>query len=137
LPSTWEATVNANGAVIPEGAAADYRGPCPGEFQRHRYRFTVTALDAGGHALASAQSIQIAVNASIYVQRSTEGIAQPPISAHAAAGRLLLSGRGSAGPSTPNDIGPYLGIAGWGAQRIYRESDDPVFGPGPSSPTGY
>src|SRR6185436_19501227 len=39
VPSPWEATVNASGAVIAEGAAPDYRGPCPGEFQRHRYRF--------------------------------------------------------------------------------------------------
>ena len=55
LPSPWEMTMTANGAVIPEGAGSDYRGPCPGEFQRHRYRFTVTALDTNGRALGQAQ----------------------------------------------------------------------------------
>ena len=126
LPSPWEATVNANGAVIPEGAAPDYRGPCPGEFQRHRYRFTVTALDSGGRALAEARNVQIAVAASAFVQRNQQGVAQPPVSALTAAGRQRVSG----GPSPVVEIGPLQGVAGQRTQNVYRESDDPVFDTG-------
>lgn len=133
LPSPWEATVNASGAVIPQGAAADYRGPCPGQFQRHRYRFTVTALDAGGQALAEAQAVQLAVAASAFVQRNQEGIAQPPISAMTAAGRQRIRG----GPSPVLEIGPYLGVAGTRPQTFYRESDDPVFEPDPRGSLDY
>jgi phosphatidylethanolamine-binding protein (PEBP) family uncharacterized protein len=126
LPSPWEATVNASGAVIPAGAAPGYRGPCPGEFQRHRYRFTVTALDAAGQALAEAQSVQLAVAASALVQRTQEGVAQPPVSPLTAAQRPRPRG-----PSPVLEIGPFLGVTGTGLQRLYREPPDPVFAPDP------
>jgi hypothetical protein len=129
LPSPWETTVNADGAVIPAGAGASYRGPCPGEFQRHRYRFTVTALDAGGRPLGEAQTTHIAVAASAYVQRNQEGIAQPPVSALTAVGRQRTFG----GPNPVLDIGPLQGVAGRRTQSFYREADDPVFGPVPST----
>jgi hypothetical protein len=121
FPTPWEMTLVANGAVIPEGAGADYRGPCPGEFQRHRYRFTVTALDANGHELAQAQSIQLAANPTGYVQRNREGVAQPPVTG------LAVPGSTHIGPAPTLDIGPTVGVAGWRAQSFYRESDDPVF----------
>jgi hypothetical protein len=129
LPTPWEATVNANSAVIPEGAAPDYRGPCPGQFQRQRYRFTVTALDSGGRALAEARITQIAVAASSYVQRNREGVAQPPVSGITATVRR----RGPGGPSPVIEIGPLQGVAGWRAQNFYREADDPVFAPDPDN----
>lgn len=43
-------------AVIPRGAFT-YRGPCPPGGQ-HRYRWTVTALGAGGAALGSGSATQ-------------------------------------------------------------------------------
>jgi phosphatidylethanolamine-binding protein (PEBP) family uncharacterized protein len=33
-----------------------YKGPCPPEHQRHNYRWTVKALDAGGKTLATASA---------------------------------------------------------------------------------
>jgi Phosphatidylethanolamine-binding protein len=33
-----------------------YKGPCPPERQRHNYRWTVKALDAGGKTLATANA---------------------------------------------------------------------------------
>jgi phosphatidylethanolamine-binding protein (PEBP) family uncharacterized protein len=33
-----------------------YKGPCPPERQRHNYRWTVKALDAGGKTLATASA---------------------------------------------------------------------------------
>jgi phosphatidylethanolamine-binding protein (PEBP) family uncharacterized protein len=112
LPTPWQATVNANGAVIPEGAGPDYRGPCPGEFQRHRYRFTVTALDAAGRALASAQATDVAVATTLYVQRNQEGNAQPPITGMTAANRFIREQRQASGPDPAAEIGPYLGVVG-------------------------
>jgi hypothetical protein len=122
FPSPWQGTVIADGAIIPEGAGADYRGPCEGEFQRHRYRFTVTALDAGGRALAQAQSIELAAAASAYVQRNALGIAQPPLT-----GLAVRATSGRPGPDPTLEIAPILGVAGWRAQSLYREPDDPVF----------
>jgi len=127
LPSPWEATVDATGAVIPAGASPDYRGPCPGQFQRQRYRFTVAALDAGGRELAAAQAVHVAVAASAFVQRNQEGVAQPPMSALTAAQRARIRG----GPSPVLDIGPFLGVTGARTQSFYREPNDPVFNPEP------
>jgi hypothetical protein len=131
FPSPWQGTVIANGTIIPEGAGADYRGPCEGEFQRHRYRFTVTALDAGGRALAQAQDIELVSAASGYVQRNALGIAQPPRTG------LAVPGSGRPGPAPTLEIAPILGVAGWPAQSLYREPDDPVFRQDQSGSTQY
>lgn len=49
---TWQADVPADGAIIPEGAIADFPTPCPGEQQTMVYRFEVMALAADGRPLA-------------------------------------------------------------------------------------
>ncbi len=48
----WEAEVPAHGAVIPEGALADYPGPCPPERQIFTYRIEVMAFAGDGRPLA-------------------------------------------------------------------------------------
>jgi hypothetical protein len=43
------------GSQIAAGSFS-YKGPCPPEHQRHNYRWTVKALDAGGKTLATASA---------------------------------------------------------------------------------
>ena len=93
----------------------------------------MTALDAGGRALAEAQNVQIVVAPSLYVQRNREGIAQPPVSGITA----LTTPRTRVGPVPVIEINPLQGVAGWQAQNFYRESSDPVFDPVPRTSPDY
>jgi hypothetical protein len=54
--------IPAEGSAIPEGAFADWRGPCPGEFQTFTYRLEAVALDAGGRPLAYGQTSLVAMS---------------------------------------------------------------------------
>lgn len=47
----WSETLPANGPVIPEGAGANYHGPCP-PFAERRYEITVRARGAEGQPVA-------------------------------------------------------------------------------------
>ncbi len=47
---------------IPEGADAQYRGPCAGETSASQYRVEVLALDADGRSLAYGYTIVVARN---------------------------------------------------------------------------
>ena len=48
----WEATVKAEGPLIPEATIGDFDAPCPGEQQSFTYRLEVMALGPGGQPLA-------------------------------------------------------------------------------------
>jgi phosphatidylethanolamine-binding protein (PEBP) family uncharacterized protein len=48
-------TVSYSGNYVRQGAVA-YTGPCPPGGQRHNYRWSVQALDAGGTVLAKASA---------------------------------------------------------------------------------
>lgn len=67
LHTPWEATVPASTGGVAEGAAREYVGPCPGEFQVHRYRLEVLALGGSGRPVGygvtviSAQSLAVLV----------------------------------------------------------------------------
>lgn len=52
----WKAELPARPNGIPEGAAPDYPGPCPGDLQAFSYRFEVMALDAQDQPLAYGQT---------------------------------------------------------------------------------
>jgi phosphatidylethanolamine-binding protein (PEBP) family uncharacterized protein len=49
------ATVNYSGSSVRRGAIG-YTGPCPPGGERHRYRWTVQALDASGKVLGTASA---------------------------------------------------------------------------------
>ena len=51
-------TINYDGETVGQGAVS-YIGPCPPASQRHRYRWTIEALDAGGKVLATATATDI------------------------------------------------------------------------------
>lgn len=57
----WEEVIPATDQVIPQGAARTYRGPCPGQYQRLRYRFEVAALDGAGRELARGSTTELIV----------------------------------------------------------------------------
>lgn len=128
FPTPYETTVESAGPAIAEGAMADYPGPCPGEFQRPRYRFTVTAVDGGGRALASAENIQLIVPLSLLVQRNREGIEQAPVSPTTAATRQRRGG-----PSPVIEINPFDTVSNIPRARLYRDPTDDAFGAEPLS----
>jgi phosphatidylethanolamine-binding protein (PEBP) family uncharacterized protein len=49
-------TISYQGGSQIAAASFSYKGPCPPERQRHNYRWTVKALDAGGKTLATANA---------------------------------------------------------------------------------
>jgi hypothetical protein len=49
-------TISYQGGSQIAAGSFSYKGPCPPERQRHNYRWTVKALDAGGKALATASA---------------------------------------------------------------------------------
>ena len=51
-------TINYGGEAVGQGAVS-YIGPCPPAGQRHRYRWTIEALDAGGKVLATATATDL------------------------------------------------------------------------------
>jgi len=53
----WNQTIPATGPVIPAGAGkGGYYGPCPPS-GKHKYRVTVTAVDAAGSPLAQGEYV--------------------------------------------------------------------------------
>jgi phosphatidylethanolamine-binding protein (PEBP) family uncharacterized protein len=46
-------TISYQGGNQIAAGSFSYKGPCPPEHQRHNYRWTVKALDAGGKTLAT------------------------------------------------------------------------------------
>ncbi len=128
FPSAYETTVDSSGAAIPEGAMADYPGPCPGEFQRPRYRFTVTAIDGAGRALASADYVQLVVPLTLLVQRNREGVEQAPVNPLSAASRQRRGG-----PNPVIEINPVDTVTNVARPRLYRNPTDDAFGAEPLS----
>ncbi len=126
FPTAYETTVDSPGTSIPEGAMANYSGPCPGEFQRPRYRFTVTAVDGGGRALASADYVQLVVPLALLVQRSREGVEQTPVNPVTAAGRQRRGG-----PNPVIEINPVDAVTDSPRARLYRDPTDEAFGAEP------
>jgi phosphatidylethanolamine-binding protein (PEBP) family uncharacterized protein len=51
-------TVKYSGATVARGAIA-YTGPCPPRGEKHRYQWTVEALDAGDKVLGSASAMAV------------------------------------------------------------------------------
>ena len=51
-------TVAFDGATVRRGAVS-YIGPCPPRGERHRYRWTIEALDAAGKVLGTATATQV------------------------------------------------------------------------------
>jgi phosphatidylethanolamine-binding protein (PEBP) family uncharacterized protein len=49
-------TISYQGGKELAAGAFSYTGPCPPPGQRHNYRWTVRALDAGGKTLATASA---------------------------------------------------------------------------------
>jgi hypothetical protein len=49
-------TITYQGGSQVAAGSFSYKGPCPPERQRHNYRWTVKALDAGGKTLATANA---------------------------------------------------------------------------------
>ncbi len=49
-------TIPYQGASQIAAGSFSYRGPCPPERQRHTYRWSVKAVDAGGKTLATASA---------------------------------------------------------------------------------
>ena len=49
-------TISYQGGSQITAGSFSYKGPCPPERQRHNYRWTVKALDAGGKTLATASA---------------------------------------------------------------------------------
>ena len=128
FPTPYETTVEATGPAIAEGAMADYPGPCPGEFQRPRYRFTVTALDRSGRAVASADYVQLVVPLPLLVQRNREGVEQAPVSPVSAATRQRRGG-----PAPVIEINPIDTVSNIPRARLYRYPTDDAFGAEPLS----
>jgi len=126
FPSAFEATVESAGATIGEGALANYPGPCPGEYQRPRYRFTVSALDGGGRTLASAENTQLVVPLQLLVQRNREGVQQPAVNPVAAIGQQRIGG-----PLPVIEIRPTDEVSTIAPTRLYRDPSDEAFGTTP------
>lgn len=82
LHTPWEATVPASAGGIVEGAARDYEAPCPGEFQTHRYRLEVLALERSGRPIGYGSSLTVAQSLAVLV-RTRSGAALPEPSAPA------------------------------------------------------
>jgi hypothetical protein len=95
IADPWEGIVAAVGSEIPEGALAEYRGPCPGSIRYDRYRYTVTAETGDGSALARAETLIVFPPLPALLQARQRGLpapTAPPLSRGPYPTRQLLLG---------------------------------------------
>lgn len=78
LHTPWETTVPASAGGIAAGAARDYQAPCPGEFQNHRYRLEVLALDGSGRPVGYGSTLLAAQPLAVLVRKRSGGALPEP-----------------------------------------------------------
>lgn len=118
----WQEVLPARPNGIPEGAAPDYPGPCPGDLQAFQYRFEVLALDAQNRPLAFGQT----------------GIAVYPIDRELKRERANTGGTAASRvppePSSPIET-PLPYARDWGNNAVLSPPISPALTPGTVGPS--